>query len=75
MTARLFTGGRLLRPDPAPAAIDSLAVAGGNIIDARIHTARNGTAVDNFLVQDPLGRPFGLRCRQCHRCPFGHPCR
>ena len=29
MTARLFTGGRLLRPDPAPAAIDSLAVAGG----------------------------------------------
>ncbi|MFN9579956.1 MAG: bifunctional uridylyltransferase/uridylyl-removing protein, partial [Novosphingobium sp.] len=23
-----------------------------------IHTARNGTAVDNFLVQDPLGRPF-----------------
>ena len=32
MTARLFTGGRLLRPDPAPAAIDSLAVAGGNII-------------------------------------------
>ena len=33
-------------------------VAGGNIIDARIHTARNGMAVDNFLVQDPLGRPF-----------------
>ena len=33
-------------------------LAGGNIIDARIHTARNGTAVDNFLVQDPLGRPF-----------------
>ena len=34
-------------------------LAGGNIIDARIHTARSGTAVDNFLVQDPLGRPFG----------------
>jgi [protein-PII] uridylyltransferase len=34
-------------------------LAGGNIIDARIHTAKNGTAVDNFLVQDPLGRPFG----------------
>ncbi len=34
-------------------------LAGGNIIDARIHTARNGMAVDNFLVQDPLGRPFG----------------
>ncbi|HQS98557.1 MAG TPA: HD domain-containing protein, partial [Novosphingobium sp.] len=33
-------------------------LAGGNIIDARIHTARNGTAVDNFLVQDPLGRPI-----------------
>ena len=33
-------------------------LAGGNIIDARIHTARNGMAVDNFLVQDPLGRPL-----------------
>ncbi|HZV08245.1 MAG TPA: HD domain-containing protein, partial [Novosphingobium sp.] len=33
-------------------------LAGGNIIDARIHTTRNGIAVDNFLVQDPLGRPF-----------------
>ncbi len=33
-------------------------LAGGNIIDARIHTTRTGTAVDNFLVQDPLGRPF-----------------
>jgi len=33
-------------------------LAGGNIIDARIHTARNGMAVDNFLVQDPLGRPI-----------------
>ncbi|MEO6091479.1 MAG: [protein-PII] uridylyltransferase [Novosphingobium sp.] len=33
-------------------------LAGGNIIDARIHTTRNGVAVDNFLVQDPLGRPF-----------------
>jgi len=33
-------------------------LAGGNIIDARIHTARNGMAVDNFLVQDPLGRSF-----------------
>ncbi|RVQ67119.1 [protein-PII] uridylyltransferase [Croceicoccus ponticola] len=33
-------------------------LAGGNIIDARIHTTRNGLAVDNFLVQDPLGRPF-----------------
>ena len=33
-------------------------VAGGNIIDARIHTTRDGMAVDNFLVQDPWGRPF-----------------
>ncbi len=33
-------------------------LAGGNIIDARIHTTRAGKAVDNFLVQDPLGRPF-----------------
>ena len=34
-------------------------LVGGNIIDARIHTTRTGFAVDNFLVQDPLGRPFG----------------
>ncbi len=33
-------------------------LAGGNIIDARIHTMRDGMAIDNFLVQDPLGRPF-----------------
>jgi len=33
-------------------------LAGGNIIDARIHTNRQGKAVDNFLVQDPLGKPF-----------------
>ena len=33
-------------------------VAGGTVIDARIHTTRKGIAVDNFLVQDPLGRPF-----------------
>lgn len=33
-------------------------LAGANIIDARIHTTRNGWAVDNFLVQDPLGKPF-----------------
>ena len=34
-------------------------LVGGNIIDARIHTTRTGFAIDNFLVQDPLGRPFG----------------
>lgn len=33
-------------------------LAGGSIIDARIHTMRDGMAIDNFLVQDPLGRPF-----------------
>ncbi len=33
-------------------------LAGANIIDARIHTSRTGWAVDNFLVQDPLGMPF-----------------
>lgn len=31
---------------------------GGNIIDARIHTLRDGMAMDNFLVQDPFGQPF-----------------
>jgi len=35
-----------------------ISLAGGNIIDARIHTTRDGTAIDNFLVQDPIGRPF-----------------
>jgi [protein-PII] uridylyltransferase len=33
-------------------------VSGGNIIDARIHTTRDGMALDNFLIQDPFGRPF-----------------
>ncbi len=32
--------------------------AGGNIIDARIHTTRDGMAIDNFLIQDPIGRLF-----------------
>jgi [protein-PII] uridylyltransferase len=36
----------------------AISLAGGNIIDARIHTTRVGKAVDNFLVQDPQGRPF-----------------
>ena len=33
-------------------------LAGGNIIDARIHTLKDGTALDNFLVQNPLGGRF-----------------
>ena len=33
-------------------------LAGGNVIDARIHTTKVGKALDNFLVQDPLGKPF-----------------
>ena len=33
-------------------------LAGGNIIDARIHTSRTGWAMDNFLVQNPHGLPF-----------------
>ena len=41
-------------------------LAGGNIIDARIHTSTDGLAVDNFLVQDPWGRPF-QESDQIHR--------
>ena len=33
-------------------------VAGASILDARIHTTRDGMAIDNILVQDPFGRPF-----------------
>ncbi len=33
-------------------------LAGANIIDARIHTAMNGYAIDNFLVQDMHAMPF-----------------
>ena len=33
-------------------------LAGGTIMDARIHTLKDGTALDNFLVQDPLGSRF-----------------
>jgi [protein-PII] uridylyltransferase len=33
-------------------------LAGGTIMDARIHTMRDGTALDNFLVQTPLGGRF-----------------
>ncbi len=33
-------------------------LAGANIIDARIHTAANGYAIDNFLVQDLNDQPL-----------------
>ena len=33
-------------------------LAGANIIDARIHTAANGYAIDNFLVQDLHDQPL-----------------
>lgn len=33
-------------------------LAGGSIIDARIHTTRDGMALDNFLVQDAFARPI-----------------
>ncbi|HEY0087013.1 MAG TPA: [protein-PII] uridylyltransferase [Allosphingosinicella sp.] len=36
----------------------AISLAGGNIIDARIHTINDGMAIDNFLVQDGAGVPF-----------------
>jgi [protein-PII] uridylyltransferase len=36
-----------------------LAAAGASIIDARIHTTRDAMALDNLLVQDSQGRPYG----------------
>ena len=35
-----------------------LAAAGANIIDARIHTTRDGIALDNLLVLDGRGQPY-----------------
>jgi [protein-PII] uridylyltransferase len=35
-----------------------LAAAGANIIDARIHTTRDGMALDNLLVLDARGRAY-----------------
>jgi [protein-PII] uridylyltransferase len=37
----------------------AISLAGGNIIDARIHTTLDGMALDNFLVQDASGDAFG----------------
>jgi [protein-PII] uridylyltransferase len=39
----------------------AISLAGGNIIDARIHTTRDGMVLDNFLVQDAAGQPFADR--------------
>jgi [protein-PII] uridylyltransferase len=36
----------------------AISLAGGNIIDARVHTTNDGMALDNFLVQDLAGAPF-----------------
>ena len=38
-----------------------LAAAGANIIDARIHTTRDGMALDNLLVLDGRGRAYSDR--------------
>ena len=38
-----------------------LASAGANIIDARIHTTRDGLALDNLLVLDGQGKRYGDR--------------
>ena len=38
-----------------------LAGAGASIIDARIHTSRDGMAIDNLLVQDAQKRPYAER--------------
>jgi [protein-PII] uridylyltransferase len=38
-----------------------LAAAGANIIDARIHTTRDGMALDNLLVLDGRGGPYSDR--------------
>jgi [protein-PII] uridylyltransferase len=43
-----------------------LAAAGASIIDARIHTTRDGMALDNLLVLDGRGRPYSDR-RLRHR--------
>src|SRR5207248_5581462 len=38
-----------------------IAATGASIIDARIHTTRDGMALDNLLVLDPRGQPYSDR--------------
>jgi [protein-PII] uridylyltransferase len=38
-----------------------LAAAGASIIDARVHTTRDGMALDNLLVTDARGKAYGDR--------------
>ena len=47
-----------------------LASAGANIIDARIHTTRDGMALDNLLVLDGRGQAYSDR-RLRNRRPLG----
>ena len=42
-------------------AAGAIAMAGASIADARIHTTRDGRAIDNFTVTDPVGKPFAER--------------
>ncbi|MEO8141180.1 MAG: [protein-PII] uridylyltransferase [Sphingomicrobium sp.] len=39
----------------------ALAGAGASIIDARIHTSKDGMAIDNLLVQDSQRKPYSER--------------
>jgi len=41
--------------------VGALGVAGATITGAKIHTSRDGMAMDNFTVQDLEGRAFGNR--------------
>ncbi len=38
--------------------VGAIHLAGASVIEARVHTTTDGMAIDNFLVQDPQGRPF-----------------
>jgi [protein-PII] uridylyltransferase len=42
----------------------ALAGAGAGIVDARIHTTRDGMALDNLLVHDRQGQPYSDRRRR-----------